>query len=273
MRALRNLLLCTAAMAFAGCDENDGLVGTAPNVPLAFTRFVNAVADHDDQDWRFIDQLEYSPPAFGLGFREFTPYQGTAPGNRPLRIFPTSDDIGTTSQRLVDTTLTFQAGTYYTIVHTGLTGDGSNGVVVIQDDIPATIADDKFAIRAINMGTGVGNIDVYATATASSPITGAPQFANVAVGSATTYATFDTGAVALQALAAGSVTPALAASAAPAGVAADPEENLTAIGGTRRGGSAIVGIFTPRSVAGSDAPQGTSFQSPAWVYIIDRHPR
>jgi len=45
------------------------------------------VADTSPTDWRFVDQIEYSPTNIGLAFRSFSPYQPTAPGPRHLRIF------------------------------------------------------------------------------------------------------------------------------------------------------------------------------------------
>ncbi len=262
MRVFRTLLLCTAAMAFAGCDEDGGLVGTAPNVPLAYTRFVNAVPDTGGQDWRFVDQLEYSPPAYGLAFRGFTPYQGTGVGSRNLRVFPTSSDINVTSTRLIDTTLTFQAGTYYTIVHVGMADPGAaveNRIIVIQDDIPATIDAGDFAIRAMHLGTGWGNVDVYGAPSTSAALPTETLFPNVAYLSTTAYTTLDVGAVALRALPAGQVTPAMANALAPAGDAGNAANNLSPIGGTSIGGSAILAIFTPGSVVGTSAPQGTAF--------------
>src|SRR5687767_13692468 len=87
MRAKKiRLLLLTDLLAIVGCGKDDGPF-FAPEVPLAYTRFINAVPDTVTLDFRFVDFLEYSPYAIQLAFRGFTPYQGTAPGSRHLRVF------------------------------------------------------------------------------------------------------------------------------------------------------------------------------------------
>jgi hypothetical protein len=78
---------------------------------------------------------------------------------------------------------------------------------------------------------------------------------------------------AIPALAAKAVNALVVANAiAPPGEAAVPVDNLTAIGGSNMGGSAITAFAFPKSVAGSKAPQTAAFNSPAIVYPIDRHP-
>jgi hypothetical protein len=275
MRSARFLLLLAGVTLLASCDD-EGDVVNAPPVSLAYTRFVHAVPDTGATDWRFIDQLDYSPIGLGLTFRQFSPYQGTEAGSRHLRIFPRSIDPNLTSQHLVDATITFEAGQYYTLVHVGYSRTGQtpeDQLVVIQDAIPASIAATDVALRTMNLATGLANPDIYALATTTTPIAGTPTFANVAFAAATPYVTRPTGAFALRATPAGQVTPVTASATAPAGEAANPVANLTAIGGSTIGGSAILGILTPRSVAGSAAPQTTAFTNPAWVYMIDRHPR
>jgi hypothetical protein len=274
MRAARFIFVCASALLFAGCDD-EGEVTLAPVVPLAFTRFVNAVPDTMGSDWRFVDQLENSPDWFNLTFRQFTPFRATAPGARRLKVFPKSTDINVTQQHFVDTTLTFAENAYYTIVHVGNTRTGSatpDHIVLIEDPIP-TIPANQVAVRAMHLGTGQPALDVFETATTTSTLPATPTFSNVAFESATQYVLQDTAAFAFRATPTGSTTPVLASGAAPAGVAANPALGQTTIGGARMGGSAILGIFMPRSVAGSQAPQTSAFTSPAWVYLIDRHPR
>ena len=128
MRVLRIGLALAVAMTAVGCDKETGPF-FAPEVPLAYTRFVNAVPDTFSLDFRFIDQLEYSPNAVLLGFRGFTPYQGTAPGTRPLRVFTNPGgevpDIDIVSHTIVDESVSLTAGTYYTIAVVGFTRTGS----------------------------------------------------------------------------------------------------------------------------------------------------
>ena len=264
MRAFRYFLLFTAALSLVACKDDEGGATITDIPPLAFTRFVSAVPDTGATDWRFTDILEFSPAAFGMTYRGFTPYQGTQPGTRTLRIFPTSQDINVTSTRLIDTTLTFQAGVYYTIVHTGYADPGAaipNHIVVYEDPIPASVGSDQYAIRAVHQGAGWGPVDVYAPASTSAALPASPLFSGVDYLEATPYATMGLGAVALRALPAGQNTPlmTMANATAPAGAAANPGDNLTAIGGTSIGGSVISGFFMPGSVVGSSAPQTSAF--------------
>lgn len=265
MKAFRLLLLCGAALATVACDD-EGSVTEIDRPPMAYTRFVAAVPDTSGTDWRFIDQLEYSPPAFNLTYRSFTPYQMTAPGERHLRIFPTSSDIDITSVPIIDEMINLEADTYYTIIHAGYARDGAtpeDRLIVLQDDIPA-VDDAHVAVRVLNLGTGLsgtpaGAVDVYATATTGAALPSSPAFSNVEFGTASGYVTLDTGALALRALPSGSTTPALANASAPAGVLGNPAANLTTIGGSRMGGSAILAIFMPGSAVGSAAPQTSAF--------------
>ena len=274
MRKTRFAMLLVSAMSIGACSDPSGLDPTlAPSVPLAYTRFVNAVADTGASDWRFIDQLEYSPIALGLTFRNFSPYQGTAPGARKLRIFPTSTDINVTQQFFVDTTITFAASTYYTIVHLGYARTGqspADGILVLVDTIP-TVAATSIAVRTLHLGLSLANQDVFASPTAGA-LPATPLVANLAYRGTSGYLTQTPGALVLRTTNTGTTT-VNATATAPAGAAADATNNLTAIGGSTIGGSAFTGFYFPRSVALSSAPQTTAFTAPAIVYLVDRHPK
>jgi hypothetical protein len=243
---------------------------------LAAVAIVGACSDTGATDWRFIDQLEYSPTMIGMTFRNFSPYQGTAPGARRLRIFPSSSNIAVTTQFFIDTVLTFEAGKYYTIIHTGLSRTGSTPadfIRVIEDVLPATVANTNFATRFVHLGTGLGAQDAYAVATTTTTVVGAtPMFTNVAYNTESAYnSAVPLGAMAFRAANTGTTT-VTASALAPAGSAADPTNNLTAIAGTSVGSSVFTAYYFPRSVAGSAAPQTTAFTNPAIIYIADRHP-
>lgn len=277
-RTLRVAALAAVALAMAGCDD-DGDVILAPKVPLAYTRYVSAVPDTGLVDWRFIDQLEYSP-WFQLRFREFSPYQATAPGARKLRVFPNSTDQATTQKFLIDETVNLESGKYYTLIHTGYARTGStpeDKLVVLEDPIPA-VTGANIAFRVVNLGANLGTVDVYSSATGgSAPLPTTPAFANLAYGTASAYQTVAKGAFVLRPTAAG-VKTVLVDATAPAGTAGDPTQGLTTIGGSTMDGSVITAFVFPRSVAGSQAPQtapsGTpSYASPSVIYAIDRHPR
>lgn len=274
MKLTRNAWLVLGLVTLAACSEDDGVI-VAPKVQLAYTRFIHAVPDTSAMDWRFIDILENSPTAFGLTYRNFTPYQATAVGTHQLRIFTTSTNIDVTSVPLIDESVTLQANTYYTIVHVGYARAGqspADKLVVLTDNIP-DVATGSVAVRAVNLATGLGNLDIFASASGgTTPLPASPLFTNVAYLSATAYSNLTPGPLALRATAAGQKT-VMADSLAPAGLAPDPSANLTAVGGSTRGGSAFSAFAFPRSVAGSGAPQGAVFQSPGITYIIDRNPR
>jgi len=278
MRATRIALVTVATLAAAGCTK-DGGPFLAPVVPLAYTRFVSAVPDTFATDWRFIDGVVNSPPAILQPFRGFTPYQGTAPGPRRLRIFPnpggTFVPIGVVTQIIIDTTLTFEANKYYTIIHLGLSRTGgapADNILVLEDVIPENIGT-QIAVRVVHVGTGLSPVDVYAAASTTAPLPASATFANVAYRSQSSYVSMAPGTLALRVTSSGTTTPVLVNTAAPAGAAADPVNLLTTIGGAAQPGSAFTAFVFPRSVAGTTAPQTTAFQSSAIVYIVDRHPK
>ena len=277
MSPTRNALMIAAALGTAACTK-DGGPFLAPVVPLAYTRFISAVPDTFATDWRFIDAIANSPTAILQPFRGFTPYQATTPGPRQLRIFPnpggTNVPIGVVTQVMIDTVLTFTEGKHYTIIHVGLARTGgtpADRVIVLEDEVPANIGT-QIAVRAVNLGVGLGSLDVYAAASTSAPLPASATFANLAYGAQSAYAMMAPGTLALRVTAAGTNTPVLANFAAPAGAVADPANLLTAIGGAAQPGSAFTAFIFPRSVAGTTAPQTTAFQNSAIVYIIDRNP-
>lgn len=262
--------LALAALAACGEASNDP---TTPNIPsLAYVRYINAVPDTLNTTVRFIDQVAYSPMTFvnvpfrGLGQGN---YQPTQVGARKFRVFTFSSDFSAAGNTniLVDTTITFEAGKYYTLLHMGYARAGSTPkqrIVVINDNLPTPGA--QIAVRAIHAALGVGTVDIYATATATSPLTGTPLFRGVAPEAVSAYQNVAPGAFAAQIAAAGTTT-SLVAAAAPAGTAgttaADP------IGGATVAGSVISAVAFPASAANS---AGARFAAPGIVYFIDRHP-
>lgn len=291
MKMMRFAVLA-AGMALVGACEDplgeDAIL--APIPPLAYTRFVNGVSDTGATDWRFVDALEYSPVELGRTFRTFSPYAGTAPGSRRLKIFPTTTDIALTQVHFIDSTFTLTAGSYYTIIHTGFSRTGStpaDQLVIIEDAIPASVATTNFATRFVHMGTGLGAQDAHAVATAATTIVGnTPMFAGVAYGTASAYdATRATGTMAFRAANAGQTVTVTASTLAPPGDTAQVINNLTAIGGYNIGRSVFTGFLFPASVTctngtrpnnltcANQAPTAAAFTSPAITFLVDRHPR
>lgn len=261
-------LALVGALAIVGCSKDDGPF-LAPDVPLAYTRFINAIPDTGSVDFRFIDYLEYSPFGLQMTFRSFTPYQGTGTGARHLRVFTNPGGTTTLSQVtniLLDENLTFEAGKYYTIAAVGYSRSGSSPGLVLQvyeDAIPDPGS--NVAYRTVNLASGLGTVDVSITATSTSTLPATPDFSGVAFLGASAYITRATGAAVYR------VTgPATVNSTAPAGAAGDPLNQLTTIGGSGQAGSVVTGYVFPRSVSGSKAPNVTS---PSVIFIVDKHPR
>jgi hypothetical protein len=274
MRHIRSVLLPLGIVAFTGACEKDEGPFLAPEESIAYVRYVHAVPDTGQTDWRPIDALINSPPAFGLTFRGFTPYQAMGSGARHIRIFPTSTDINVTSVPIIDTTLTFNANTYYTLIWTGFARSGqtpADRLVLIEDQIPDVPAG-QVSLRVVNLGLDLASVDVFATPAATTPLPASPLVTGIAAGSVSPYQTQTPGPLALQVTASGTRSPILAQVLAPPGQAADPTLNLTAVGGSTMGGSAITAFVFRASVTGSKAPQTTAFRNPGIVYLVDRHP-
>jgi hypothetical protein len=269
MNVLKAIATTAGLAVLAACSSDAGKVFTADNGPIAFVRFVNAVPDSGAGDWRFVDQIEGSPTAFGLAYRASFPgsgYQLMAAGNRHLRVFQTSTDIQLTQVVWFDTTFNFQAGTHYTLLAAGSLRDKTAKMYVLTDDFadPGT----QVSLRIVN--AGAGSVDVYASPTGGTSTLPTPFAAAVANFTATKWATMAPGAASLRAFASGSTAfPAMIDIAAPAGFAADREKNLTAMGGVLQAGSVLTAFIYPRSVAGSKA---ANFTTPGIVFIVDRNP-
>ncbi|MGQ0639769.1 MAG: DUF4397 domain-containing protein [Gemmatimonadaceae bacterium] len=272
MSHFRTVFLALGLAAVAGACEKDEGPFLAPEESLAYVRYVHAVADTSAMDWRPIDAIKNSPPWFGLTYRGFTPYQAMGSGARRIRIFTTSTDINITSVALIDTTIAFNANTYYTLVHTGFARAGqspADRLVLIEDQQP-TVPAGQVSVRVVNLGIDMAPVDVFATAAANSPLPTSPLLTRVAAGSVSAYQSQAPGPLALQLTAAGTRSPVLAQVLAPPGQAADPTLNLTAVGGSTMGGSAFTAFVFRPSVAGSRAP--AAFTTPGIVYVIDKNP-
>jgi hypothetical protein len=259
-------LVVTVVTLVTGCaDSNDPIV--EPRPPLGYIRFVHAVADTGALDYRFIDQVEYAPFALGLGYRGVSRYQGATLGARRLRVFPTSTNVAITSQILIDTTITVEAGRYYTVLHVGQAraGAATPDRVVVIDDTPATLPSaTQIGVRAFHAGTGIGNVDVYATATATDPLPATPTFANIAFLRGSAYANVGTGALTARITAAG-LRDILITSAGPAGTAGSSSANP--IGGVTVGGSVLTAFAFPAGVGANAA-----VTTPSVVWALDRRP-
>jgi hypothetical protein len=275
MRVTRIGLALVGALLAVGCSKDDGPF-FAPQVPLAYTRFINAIPDTGSVDFRFIDLLEYSPFAVQLTYRSFTPYQGTAPGARHLKVFTNpggnSAVIPVVTGVLLDESPSFEAGKYYTIVAVGYartTGSPRIKLQVYEDAIPDPGS--NVAFRVVNLATGLGSINVGVTAASTDAIP-TPTFSNVAYLGASAYVTRAPGNAWFRVQQTSAATEIVAGNGrqAPVGAAGDPLNNLTTIGGSGQAGSAVTAYIFPPTVTGSTAPSVTT---PSIVFIVDKHPR
>ena len=273
MRLSRISLLGVAVSAMVGCGEPSDAPTTPNTPPLAFVRYINAVPDTLNTTLRFIDQVAYSPMSFAnVAFRGLGQgsYQPTQAGSRKFRVFTadaTNFSAAGNTQILVDTTISFEAGKYYTLLHLGYARTGSTPkqrIVTINDVFPAQSA--GIALRAIHAGLDVGNVDIYATPTTTDAITGAPLLANVALNTVSAYLARATGAFAARVTAAGSTTAVISA-AAPAGIAGSA--SVDPLGGATIAGSIITAIAFPATPTNS---AGARFTTPGVAYFVDKQP-
>ncbi|MBW7935003.1 MAG: DUF4397 domain-containing protein [Gemmatimonadaceae bacterium] len=266
------LLVAVLAVAAVGCSTDDGQpTGTGAKPPLAYVRYINALPDTQNTTVRWIDYIEYTPQTFvNVAYRGIGQglYQGLKAGSRQFRVFNADavdfSNAGNTAV-LAEVTQSFEAGKYYTILFTGYARAGSKSVKIVEDVLPSPGS--NIAIRVLNANTGLGAVDAYKVATATTAISGSPTFSAVAGQAFSAYVTTAPGAFAIRATAAGDAANILASAAAPSGTAgttsADP------IGGATVAGSVITAMVFPASVAGSKAASSTS---PSVVYVIDKQP-
>jgi len=278
MRIARIGLVGALLLGAAACQTDDGGPVTRTLPPLAFVRYINAVPDTNNLTVRFIDQLEYVPQTFvNVAFRAMGQggYQGVEAGDQRLRVFThdpalnsNTSGSGAVTAQIADTTFTFVAGQYYTMLHLGFARTGQTPaarVILINDALPT--ANTQVSIRAIHAALGTANVDIFNTATNTTTLVGAtPAFANVAFQAVSPYANLAVGQFSAQ-IAATGTTVSLAAAAAPAGVAgtttADP------IAGATVAGSVLTAIAFPPSVVGSPAAASAA-RSVVW--FSDRQP-
>lgn len=262
MRFARIGTLGALLVAAVGCQTDDGGATPATIPPLAFVRYINAQPDSISLDSlssrlnpvtgntdttlfttthtttvRFIDQVEFSPQTFvNVAFRGMGQgnYQGLEAGSRRFRIFTYDPQFYSTTQ-LVDTTFTFTAGSYYTIVYLR-DGTAAQDVAILSDDVPASVTN-TVQYRATHVAEGVAGVDVYTTAAANTAISGAPTAANLVIRGQTPWVSRASGSAFAAQITATGLTTSLAGTLAPAGTAgtttADP------ISGSNVGGSVL----------------------------------
>jgi hypothetical protein len=292
-RTLTTALL-GAALVVTGCSGDDPNEGTlTPTPPLAYYRIVNAIPDTNAIDYRFTDTIEQSQPTVGLRFRQFTAYQGTLPGSRPMTAFlnpfafPQDNSVVLASTVIESRTLDLQAGSYYTIIHAGNARGDGDSLIVIQDNFP-TLAAGQIGLRAIHAAAGVAAVNVLVNVETSAALAtpAAASFANLAFRSAANYAVV---ASRPAAPATSSYQFAVEAVAAPGtavanstiggvlrdGLTGTVPTSLPPVAAVKNAGSVLSAVILPPSVA---APVGVptadrpAFAAPGIVYMPDKNP-
>jgi len=274
MKSTRVIPLGAAAILVAACYADVNQPKLASNPPLAYTRFINAVNDTGPLDFRFIDQIDNSPIGLLIAYRGFTAYQATDATNpRHMRVFWDIQSTGgvsgvVTTGQLADTTVSFTAGTYYTII---LSGPAAHPHWIVLKDNVGDYTEDpaKYQLRVVNLDTAA--VDVFKARKTSDPLPASAQWSNVAVGTSTAYSSFALDTLDLRETVTGQTTPIRADVSGPLGSPADRLNNLTAIGGTMIGGSAVGAfVFGPSSTTSAAVAK---FTTHGIVYIIDHHPK
>jgi len=305
MQFNRMLLPIFSVVAVAACSDDPVSTLVTP-APFTSIRWVNGVADTVAMDFRIVDYPSNASEP-NLPFRASSGnWRNLPPGAHHIKVFFTNTtaagtDVSIVSQVFVDTTLTFEEGRKYTILHYGFTKAGAtprNQLVVIED-VPPTPAAGEIALRAINAAPSLGTIDLYAIpATATGGATsGAATFAALApgavapwVGLAARPATPAASSYRVAATAPAS-TAALADALAPVGAAAVPSttvagvvsQPLDAIAGAQQALSAMTAIvfgpqvaYTLTTPATPTTPAGTvtipATTTGGVTVILDRHP-
>lgn len=261
MRLSRFVMLCLGIGALSACGEDEV---TAPSLPpLADVRFVNAVTDTGAVDIRFIDQVEFSPHVEALGFRAGSLYfQGEA-GVRHVRVFPTSTDIGVTSQIMHDAMITLLPDTRVTLLLTGSARAGTVRLWVIDDATQPPPAG-QVGVRMVNAGGGVS--DGYVVNAPADPLPASASFTSVGAITASPYITRASGPAAVRVTDAGQ-TAVTASQAGPSAPASIPGAFPGA--GVNSPGTVFSVYYFPAGTPGSaNAP----VTSPSLIWFVDRNP-
>jgi hypothetical protein len=278
-----------AGALLAGCRNDGATAILANNGAVGYVRFINAIPDSGAQDWRFVDQIEGSPTTFNLAFRGIFPgatYQQASVGTRHLRVFqsafdqsygdPTQASPSIVSTVFVDTTFTVVEGHHYSLIAVGSLKSKTAKMLILDDAI--SDPGNSVAVRVVNLGAA-SSLDVYASPTGGTAALPAALVSGLAQYAASNFYPMATGALTLRAEAGGVTTlPAMVDAAAPAGVAADKANDLTAIGGSTIAGSVFTAFIFPPATAGTRGALVVAGTCPTKcttagaVFAVDRYP-
>jgi hypothetical protein len=296
MHLNRMLLAAFSVVAVAACSDDPISREVAP-APFTSIRWVNGVSDTVAMDYRVVDYPSNASEP-NLAFRGSSGnWRNLPPGAHHIKVFFTNTtaagtNVSVVSQVFVDTTLTFEEGKKYTILHYGFAKAGATPkqrLVLIEDVVPTPSAG-QIALRAINAAPALGTIDLYAIPAAATggATSGSATFPALAPGAIVPWvglAAVTTGSYRVAATAP-ATTAAVADALAPVGAAAVPSttvagvvsQPLDAIGGTQQALSALTAVvFGPVVSYTLTTPAGLTVVVPAGTtggvtVLIDKHP-
>jgi len=272
----RVCLACVAGVALAAChDTKQGVL--QPKEPVAYLRYVNVVPDTGAVDFRIVDIVGDAPSAGAATFRTggypsgiptnfLPPHQQVQAGAREIRVFPNSTNPQVTSQYLLDTTITFTAGVYYTFYLYGSAKDANGLHALVAVDTGASPGASQVAFRVLNLAPSLAGAaptladttvrpDVWIKtpdAAIITPFSGSPVAAATPYGTYSAYSNRATGTYWIGLSATGSTNP-IGLFTTAAGTAGTATSNPVA--GTNVAGSAITLVVVPRSRPNTSAPQ------------------
>lgn len=276
--------LCLAIGTLGGCRPESVIDSPVP--PTAGVRFINAVPDTGQMDFRPVDLVE-NVTFYNVAFRGTNTlyYKNARAGTRHFKIFRTPDpNTPVATQLAVAQTVVadldgqvLEANKRYTYMLWGSARPGSSPamkVTLIVDD-PADPGA-QVAVRVINAcvaglcGSSTdGSVDARVFTSAQTISAPAATFAGQAQLTSSAYTNVATGTYTFDFRPVGGATSgtALASGTGPAGTAQTVD--LEAIPGTSVAGSAVTAVLVPRSLAGSTA---ASFTTPSIIFLWDRRP-
>lgn len=296
MQFNRMLLAICSVVAVAACSDDPVSTLVTP-APFTSIRWVNGVADTVAMDYRIVDYpSNASEPNLAFGASSGK-WRNLPPGAHRIKVFFTNttaagNNVSVVSQVFVDTTLTFEEGKKYTILHYGFAKAAATPRqrLVVIEDVPPTPSAGQIALRAINAAPALGTIDLYAMPAAATggATSGGATFPALAPGAIAPWiglSAVTTGSYRVAATAPAS-TAALADALAPVGAAGVPSttvagvvsQPLDAIAGTQQALSALTAVvFGPRVSYTLTTPTGGTSVIAAGTtgsvtVLLDRHP-
>lgn len=296
MQFNRMLLAICSVVAVAACSD-DPISTLVTPAPFSSIRWVNGVADTVAMDYRIVDYpSNASEPNLAFGASSGN-WRNLPPGAHRIKVFFTNttaagNNVSVVSQVFVDTTLTFEEGKKYTILHYGFAKAAATPRqrLVVIEDVPPTPSAGQIALRAINAAPALGTIDLYAMPAAATggATSGGATFPALAPGAIAPWiglSAVTTGSYRVAATAPAS-TAALADALAPVGAAGVPSttvagvvsQPLDAIAGTQQALSALTAVvFGPRVSYTLTTPTGGTSVIAAGTtgsvtVLLDRHP-